>query len=83
MDCEVIQSLAKWKRIQLNRLNVDVGEGIYCASTSIRKGYKGDTTHSVIADQWDYEIRIQQEDRNVETLKSYVRIIWKIITDAE
>lgn len=83
MDCEVIQSLAKWKRLSLARLNVDVGEGIYCASTSIRKGYKGDTTHSVIADQWDYEIRLQQEDRNVETLKSYVRIIWKIITDAE
>eukprot|EP00985_Skeletonema_marinoi_P021547 scaffold13260_cov98-Skeletonema_marinoi.AAC.4 len=83
MDCEVIQSLAKWKRIMLDRLKVDVGEGIYCSSTSIRKGYKGDVTHSVIADQWDYEIRIKEEDRNVETLKSYVNKIWKIMTDAE
>lgn len=41
MKCEVMQSLAKWKRIMLARLGVDVGEGIYCASTSIRKGYKG------------------------------------------
>lgn len=40
-------------------------------------------THSVIADQWDYEIRIRQEDRNVQTLKDYVKTIWKIITDAE
>lgn len=83
MDCEVVQSLAKWKRIMLGRLGVDVGEGIYCSSTSIRKGYKGDVTHSAIADQWDYEVRIEKEDRTVETLKKYVNIIWKIITDAE
>ena len=83
MDCEVMQSLAKWKRIMLGRLDVDVGEGIYCSSTSIRKGYKGDVSHSAIADQWDYEVRICQKDRTVETLKRYVKIIWKIITDAE
>lgn len=67
----------------LKRLGVEVDEGIYCTSTSIRKGYKGDVTHSVIADQWDYEIRVREEDRTVETLKQYVRIIWKIITDLE
>jgi Aspartate-ammonia ligase len=52
MECEVVQSLAKWKRIMLGRLDCPVGTGIYCDSTSIRKGYKGDVTHSVIADQW-------------------------------
>lgn len=83
MDCEIVQSLAKWKRIMLGRLGCEVGEGIYCDSTSIRKGYKGDLTHSVVADQWDYEIRISKEQRNVEQLKKYVNIIWKIITDAE
>lgn len=31
----------------------------------------------------DYEIRINYEDRKIKTLKNYVRIIWKIITDAE
>lgn len=67
----------------LDRLQVQAGEGIYCSSTSIRKGYKGDVTHSVIADQWDYEIRIKQKDRTIETLKHYVRLIWKIITDAK
>jgi asparagine synthetase A len=40
LECEVVQSLAKWKRIMLDRLGCEVGEGIYCASTSIRKGYK-------------------------------------------
>lgn len=83
LDCEVVQSLAKWKRIMLENLGCEVGEGIYCDSTSIRKGYKGDVTHSAIADQWDYEIRINESDRTVETLKSFVTTIWKIITDAE
>jgi aspartate--ammonia ligase len=79
----VPNNTAKWKRIMLKRLGVHVGEGIYCSSTSIRKGYKGDVTHSVIADQWDYEVRTSEEDRTVDTLKEYVRIVWKIITDAE
>lgn len=83
MDCEVVQSLAKWKRLMLARLGCEVGEGIYCDSTSIRKGYKGDVTHSVIADQWDFEIRIEHQQRTVEQLKKYVETIWKIITDCE
>jgi aspartate--ammonia ligase len=83
LECENMQSLAKWKRLILGWLGVGIGEGIYCSSISIRKGYKGDVTHSIIADQWDYEIRIRQEDRNIATLKTYVSILWKIITDAE
>jgi aspartate--ammonia ligase len=83
MDCEIIQSLAKWKRIILERLGCDVGEGIYCESVSIRKGYKGDVTHSVITDQWDFEIRISRDQRNPEQLKKYVANIWQIITDCE
>lgn len=51
LDCEVVQSLAKWKRVMLDRLECKVGEGIYCDSTSIRKGYKGDVTRSAVADQ--------------------------------
>jgi len=83
MDCEVVQSLAKWKRIMLDRLEIPVGEGIYCDSTSIRKGYKGDCTHSAIADQWDFEIHITEEQRTVAQLKDFVETIYKIITDAQ
>jgi aspartate--ammonia ligase len=83
MECEVVQSLAKWKRIMLQRLNCEVGQGLYCDSTSIRKGYKGDTTHSIVADQWDFEVRIAKEDRTIETLKACVTKIWKIIVDTE
>mmetsp|Transcript_8107 Transcript_8107/g.17539 ORF Transcript_8107/g.17539 Transcript_8107/m.17539 type:complete len:413 (-) Transcript_8107:189-1427(-) len=83
LECEVVQSLAKWKRVMLDRLDCQVGEGIYCDSTSIRKGYKGDVTHSVIADQWDFEVRINEEDRTINTLKEYVTKMWKIVTDCE
>jgi len=36
MECEVVQSLAKWKRFMLDRLDCKLGEGLYCDSTSIR-----------------------------------------------
>mmetsp|Transcript_12042 Transcript_12042/g.29017 ORF Transcript_12042/g.29017 Transcript_12042/m.29017 type:complete len:581 (+) Transcript_12042:516-2258(+) len=83
MDCEIVQSLAKWKRIMLQRLDCDVGEGLYCDSTSIRKGYKGDVTHSVVADQWDFEIRISKQQRTVEQLKEFVSTLYQIIVDTE
>lgn len=83
MECEIVQSLAKWKRIMLDRLGFEVDEGLYCDSTSIRAGYKGDVTHSVVADQWDFEIKITKEMRTVEQLKKYVRTLYTIITDAE
>jgi len=83
MPCEVVQSLANWKRLMLKRLGCEVGTGLYCDSTSIRKGYKGDVTHSVVADQWDFEIRIEESDRTVPTLRKFVKTIWKMITDAE
>ena len=83
MECEVVQSLAKWKRLMLQRLDCQVGEGLYCDSTSIRKGYKGDVTHSVIADQWDFEIRIDKEQRTLSKLKEFVETIYRIIVDTE
>lgn len=50
MECEVVQSLAKWKRIMLDRLDCKEGEGIYCLSTSIRKGYKVSVSVLMIKD---------------------------------
>lgn len=84
MECEVVQSLAKWKRFMLTHLDCPPNTGIYCDSTSIRKGYKGDTTHSVIADQWDFELRLEnQSQRSIQQLRKYVETLWSIIVDAE
>jgi asparagine synthetase A len=63
----------------LDRLDIPVNEGIYCDSTSIRKGYKGDVTHSVVADQWDFEIRISKVQRESKTLQKYVHTITKLL----
>eukprot|EP00635_Sarcinochrysidales_sp_CCMP3193_P012377 CAMPEP_0118891378 /NCGR_PEP_ID=MMETSP1166-20130328/1414_1 /TAXON_ID=1104430 /ORGANISM="Chrysoreinhardia sp, Strain CCMP3193" /LENGTH=371 /DNA_ID=CAMNT_0006830037 /DNA_START=87 /DNA_END=1202 /DNA_ORIENTATION=+ len=83
VDAEVVQSLANWKRCMLKFFDFPVGEGLFCASTSIRKGYKGDVTHSNVAEQWDWELRISNEQRNKEFLKKIVLKIWAIIKDAE
>lgn len=82
-DAEVVESLAKWKRTLLKRYECEVGEGLYCESTSIRKGYFGDCTHSNICDQWDWEIRITREQRTLEHLKAVVRRIYGVLRDVQ
>lgn len=37
----------------------------------------------MIADQYDFELRLTRENRTVEQLKIYVRTVCKIITEAE
>ena len=43
---------------------------------AIRKDELRDNYHSIYVDQWDYEVLIKKEDRNVETLKRYVNTIY-------
>ena len=72
---EVVQSLAKWKRIALHRYGYGEGEGIYTDMNALRRDDKADNTHSIFVDQWDWEKVIRPEDRTVEYLKSTVRAI--------
>jgi aspartate--ammonia ligase len=67
----------------LKRYSCPPGSGIFCESTSIRKGYKGDATHSNICDQWDWELVINSEQRNLTFLKLTVQKIFRIIKEAE
>ncbi|KAJ8607172.1 hypothetical protein CTAYLR_007349 [Chrysophaeum taylorii] len=83
LEAEVVQSLANWKRVMLQWYGLEVGQGLFCESTSIRKGYKGDVTHSNIADQWDWELRIEESQRTIEFLRGIVNKIWRIIKDCE
>eukprot|EP01013_Petalomonas_cantuscygni_P037093 TRINITY_DN67858_c0_g1_i1.p1 TRINITY_DN67858_c0_g1~~TRINITY_DN67858_c0_g1_i1.p1 ORF type:complete len:396 (-),score=88.63 TRINITY_DN67858_c0_g1_i1:547-1734(-) len=82
-DAEVVQSLAKWKRSLLPRLDVQEGEGLYCESVSIRKGYFGDATHSILCDQWDWEQRIAPRCRTIAFLEDTVRRIYRCIKSTE
>ena len=78
-NAEVVQSLAKWKRMALYRYGYKPGEGIYTDMNAIRRDDNVDNIHSIFVDQWDWEKVITAEDRNIEFLKDTVRNIVKAI----
>lgn len=80
---EVVQSLAKWKRMALYRYGYEPGEGIYTDMSAIRRDDYCDTLHSIYVDQWDWERVITAEDRNVEFLKDIVRKIVGALADSK
>ena len=82
-EAEVVQSLAKWKRMALHKYNYTPGEGIYTDMNAIRRDDDVDNVHSIFVDQWDWEKVITREDRNFEYLKEAVRSIVKAIAYAK
>jgi aspartate--ammonia ligase len=75
VKAEVVQSLAKWKRLTLAAYGVEDGKGIYTDMNAIRADEELGNLHSLYVDQWDWERVIKKEDRNVEFLKQIVRKI--------
>ncbi|MBR0510733.1 MAG: aspartate--ammonia ligase [Clostridia bacterium] len=69
---EVVQSLAKWKRMALYRYGYQPGEGIYTDMNAIRRDDDCDNLHSLFVDQWDWEKVITPEQRTVSYLKDVV-----------
>ncbi|MBQ7595651.1 MAG: aspartate--ammonia ligase [Clostridia bacterium] len=80
---EVVQSLAKWKRMSLYKYGYEPGEGIYTDMNAIRRDDDCDNLHSLFVDQWDWEKVITAEDRNVEYLKDTVRKIVGALAETE
>ncbi len=78
-QAEVVQSLAKWKRMALYRYVYSAGEGIYTDMNAIRRDDDTDNTHSIFVDQWDWEKVIAKEQRNTEFLKETVKYIVKAV----
>ncbi len=76
---EVVQSLAKWKRMALYRYGYGVGEGIYTDMNAIRRDDDTDNTHSIFVDQWDWEKVISREQRTLEFLKETVKNVVKAV----
>ncbi len=68
-EAEVVQSLAKWKRLALKRYAFPVGTGLYTDMNAIRRDETLDNLHSIYVDQWDWEKVIREEDRTMQTLK--------------
>ena len=82
-EVEVVHSLAKWKRMALGRYGFNVGEGLYTDMNAIRRDEDTDNIHSIYVDQWDWEHIIRKEDRNEETLKSFVKSVYEALRVTE
>ncbi len=81
---EVVQSLAKWKRLALKRYGFWPGKGIYTDMNAIRRDEDElDNLHSVYVDQWDWEKVILPENRNLDYLKLTVMDIVSAICDTQ
>jgi aspartate--ammonia ligase len=60
-----------------------VGEGLCTDMRAVRKDYFLDHDHSAYVDQWDWELVISENQRNLAYLEQTVRKIWKVLKGAE
>lgn len=82
-SAEIVQSLAKWKRMALGRYGFTAGTGLYTDMNAIRRDEQLDALHSIYVDQWDWELVITHDDRKLETLKNAVTRIYSAILQTE
>ena len=78
VDAQIVQSLAKWKRMALARYGFEVGNGLYTDMNAIRRDESIDNIHSIYVDQWDWEKIITAESRTTE----YLHLVVKAIVNA-
>lgn len=71
-EAEIVQSLAKWKRMALYLYGFNAGEGLYTDMNAVRRDDLVDNLHSVFVDQWDWEKVILPEQRNEVFLEETV-----------
>ncbi len=81
-DAHVVHSLAKWKRLALQKYGFSLHEGLYTDMNAIRRDEELDNIHSIYVDQWDWERIIAKEDRTEQYLKKTVQSIVNVICDA-
>ncbi len=81
--CEIVQSLAKWKRLALKRYGFKSGEGLYTDMNAIRRDEELGNLHSIYVDQWDWEKIITREERSIAVLKEIVRHIYRVFKQTE
>lgn len=82
-EVEIVHSLAKWKRHALKRYEFTHGEGLYTDMNAIRRDEETDNIHSIFVDQWDWERIINREERNVDTLKKMVTLVYRSLEETE
>ncbi len=72
----VVHSLAKWKRLRLQELAIEEGEGLLTDMRALRPDEAYSPLHSIYVDQWDWEMRIRAEQRDLAFLKFTVEKIY-------
>lgn len=80
-NAEIVHSLAKWKRIALQKYGITKGNGIYTNMNAIRREELPDELHSIYVDQWDWEKVIDKHQRTLEYLKFTVSSIYYCIKE--
>ena len=80
---EIVQSLAKWKRMALGQYGFSLHEGLYADMNAIRRDEATDNIHSIYVDQWDWEKIISKEERTPETLRETVKRVYKALKKTE
>ncbi len=83
VDAQVVQAATKWKRVALKQFGLGVGEGLNTDMRAVRKDYFLDHDHSAYVDQWDWELVITEDQRNLDFLTEIVKKIWKVLRGAE
>lgn len=82
-DVQIVQSLAKWKRMALQNYGFAPGTGLYTDMNAIRRDEELDNLHSVYVDQWDWELVMNPEERTLATLESTVKKIWEVFVETQ
>jgi aspartate--ammonia ligase len=80
---EVVQSLAKWKRMALADYKIEQGYGLYTDMNALRPDEELDNIHSIYVDQWDWERVISEKERNLEFLREIVKKIYSALKRTE
>jgi aspartate--ammonia ligase len=80
---EIVQSLAKWKRMMLADYGIQHGYGLYTDMNAIRPCEQLDNLHSLYVDQWDWERVISPGERTISFLQEVVRKIYAVIKRTE
>ncbi|MEW6443745.1 MAG: aspartate--ammonia ligase [bacterium] len=83
LEAQVVQAATKWKRMALKQFRMRTGEGLLTDMRAVRKDYFLDHDHSAYVDQWDWELAITAQQRNLALLREVVRKLWKVIKGAE
>ncbi len=79
----VVHSLAKWKRMRLQQLQIPAGEGLYTNMHALRPDEDFTPLHSVFVDQWDWEKVMEPQQRTLPFLKSTVKKIYAALKATE